>query len=264
MARQFTELAREIGDEALRPLDMLLDKAAASRGYRTAMYALGKALGLVFCKYQTVADRSVYIGTPAEDADYLARGMIDTLVDAGAEVRFACYWTAPRKDGPLAFTKAPLITREYKDPFPEYIDHLIAIRSSIARAYTAKFSLDYFADDANYCRSHIIAPVMWSSAWHDITENSNLDKQAPMVWTFALDEDEGDDLNAGVGGDVYRRLELGPDDMRHALLPTIVHERLDSRDRLIPSSTAPQKAKYVERTVRSRKLGSMFGRRADR
>src|SRR6185437_13912295 len=90
MRRQYSNSATE----AVRSLLGLLVGDADATTYRDAMTRLGAELGTVAARKLGLSGKCLLICTN-EDADFIARGLLDALARQGMEdVRVACFWNA--------------------------------------------------------------------------------------------------------------------------------------------------------------------------
>jgi hypothetical protein len=87
-----TEFARR-DPAALNLVEELPSLKGNVTGYREHMREIGKHLGTAITqKLAGMASRDICVVCTVEDADFLARGLIDALVDAGlsSHVRLTC------------------------------------------------------------------------------------------------------------------------------------------------------------------------------
>jgi len=130
MPDRFTPEARSVGDPVFGLLATIADTHTAPEPYRAAMTELGQLLGQVLGSRFALRDRTVCVAFTVEDADFLARGLVHTLEEAGAKLSLACFWN--RRDNPydIDWLDIAPIVQEYVEPLPPKLDHLIVLKST--------------------------------------------------------------------------------------------------------------------------------------
>ena len=90
--RTFTPLA---SGNARQQLDILVDQSAPASAYQDAMTELGRQLGAeVVTKNPSIKQSTVCVACTVEDADYLARGLLEGLAETGvdaARLKLVCF-----------------------------------------------------------------------------------------------------------------------------------------------------------------------------
>lgn len=201
--------------------------------YRQNMTEIGQrlALHLVPNIANSKSDTQVCVVCTVEDADFLARGIIDSL-DAegfGAQVKLICMWN-DHVSG-LDVSISP-ITREYRetlDPGREAI--FIIVKSIISSACVVKTNLSRAISYIKPSTIFVAAPVMLKGAEERLKDefpDSVADKFSYVC--FAIDDEKnGDYVKPGIGGSVYELLGLGDQQEKNRYIPTIVKTRRSER-----------------------------------
>lgn len=197
--------------------------------YRDVMHALGRTLGNCFCANVNVAAETVYVAMTVEDADFLGDGFLEALAEHGADdLRIACFWN--RRAKTFGIDVAPIV-QEYRDPYPEHIDHLVILKSIISGGCVVKTNLMHILDDAEPERIHVVSPVMMEWARDNLTHDFSEDIVDRFEFmALAVDNKLGPDGAAipGIGGEVYERLGLGSQVEKNKRLPNLVRERMEA------------------------------------
>lgn len=229
MPDRFTSEAKSLGRTVVDLLAKIADTHTAPEPYRAAMTELGRLLGEVFAARQDLVGRTVCVAFTVEDADYLARGVIDALEKAGAKPILACFWN--RRDTPYdieGLDIAPIV-QEYIEPLPAKLDHLIVLKSIISGTCVVRTNLLRLVDQAHPGAIHILAPVRLTGAENRLARSlpSDLVSRFDLI-SFAIDTEETPEgiIIPGIGGEIYERLGLGGIVEKNTVMPRLVEERL--------------------------------------
>ena len=226
MSRTFSRYA---SGAVKRQLSNLLEARHDVAGYRGAMTALGRSLGEVIARLVPGGER-VMVACSVEDADYLARGLVDVLEEhVGARrLRLACFWNGRTTVGRKVPVEQAPILRQYVEPHGKTVPHLIMVKSIISTSCVVRTNLLQLLDQVQPRHIFIAAPVMHREA------PANLEREFPerivakfnYVY-FAKDDvlDANRMIVPGIGGSVYERLGLGTQEQKNRLSPTLVVER---------------------------------------
>lgn len=225
MSRIFTPVA---GTEDRRLLAVLADKGALVEEYRAAMYELGVHLGEAVCREITYPDPKVLVVGTVEDADFLARGVLEVFLEKFNNVGFACFWNDRVEPFGLdSFQSTPII-RRYEEPVPDHIDVLVLVKSIISGACVVKTNLMDVVDRKMPQEIAVLAPVM------HIDAEKKLRKDFPggiadkfKFFALAIDDQKlsTGEVVPGIGGEVYTRLGFDGRNGKNAITPEIVKRR---------------------------------------
>lgn len=219
--------------EAERFLSVLTDEDAPPVQYREAMTMLGRILAkqMLNSVPSLVADPVCLVCT-AEDADFLARGILEGLETGGVDrsrLKLVCYWNERVRSfdqqSERLFDVAP-ITKAYREEVDVRQSTVIVVKSIISGACVVKTNLTALLDRVVPERVLVAAPVMLEGAEQRLASEfpkGTADRFA--YFTFAVDDQKSDDgevVIPGIGGSVYKR--LGFDD-KTKYMPKIVLER---------------------------------------
>ncbi|WP_396957053.1 hypothetical protein [Nitrosomonas sp.] len=223
---------RRFTDRATEPVEVLLNQLLSATEspevYRDTMYKVGLQIGHDIASSYGDSSTEVYIACTVEDADFLAKGIIDALESKQVfqAVRLACFWNERSKiDGFISI--APILKR-YSEPFSSSNQLLVVVKSIISGACVVKTNLTNLIKDQNPSKILITAPVMYKGA------NLRLEKEfTPEITklfsylTYAIDDEKSNDGNItpGIGGDVYQLLGFGDQQTKNRYIPEIVKRR---------------------------------------
>lgn len=213
---------------AREALTVIRSKGAPVRAYRAATQQLGAYLGAAMARTEIRKGEVVCLGMMVEDADFLGRGALKSLEDAGVKVSVACFWNERGDAFDLDWADMAPIVQQYREPAPERIDHLVVLKSVISGACVVRSNLRYLFDEVSPRRVHVAAPVMWDGA--DARLEKGFSKELAErfeYWTFEVDTVRTDagEIVPSIGGEIYERLGLGPNAIKNAFVPDLVKER---------------------------------------
>jgi len=230
--RQFTKYINE-------PTELLLKQLAENNTtpdtYRVTMNKLGHELSVIIArKVEAFSDKTVCIACTVEDADFLAKGIIDGLLENNTpedQIRLACFWNEsiiPFEDEGLNLHIAPIL-KQYKEPFDLDDSILVVVKSIISGACVVKTNLSNLIEKAKPQKVFVVSPVMYKGAEDRLA--AEFDKAISDQFeylTFAIDDEKsenGKDVVPGIGGSVYARLGLKDGSQKNSYVPEIVKSR---------------------------------------
>lgn len=228
--RAFTHFA---DDTAKRGLERLADTSTGVTAYRAVMRELGHQLAdHVFALVPDARDHQVCVVCTVEDADFLARGIVERLEEKGLshdQVRLACFWNERVRrfddDEDDSIDIAP-ITKKYREVGDVHDSVLVLAKSIIRGTCVVKTNLASLLNSQVPRRVIVTAPVMFHTASAKLA--SSFPKAIAERFeylTFAVDDrKEGPDVVPGVGGSPYVRLGF-PGDTKNSYVPELVAER---------------------------------------
>lgn len=227
--RRYTSLAT--GDTRLL-LEAVADLTTPKDVYRQAMTSLGHQLAVELGRLvPSIKDGVVCVACTVEDADFLARGLIEGLERVGIEgarLKLVCFWNerVRRFNGSNhdSFDVAPIV-KQYREDVKIAGVTLIVIKSIISGACVVKTNLATLIDGEMPQRIFVAAPVMREGAEERLASDfaSSIAQRFEYL-TFAIDDEKGEDDNVipGIGGSVYERLGI---DNKTSYVPEIVKQR---------------------------------------
>lgn len=215
-----------------RQLDILVDQSASASAYQEAMTSLGKQLAAhVVAENPSIMQSTVCVACTVEDADYLARGLLEGLAALGFDsslLKLVCFWNERVRrfngDDHDSFDVAPII-KQYREEVDFSNAVIVVVKSIISGACVVKTNLATLIDQVLPKRVIVAAPVMLEGA------DKRLAAEFPSstagrfeYFTFAIDTEKDKDENVipGIGGSVYERLGF---ENKTSYVPELVKQR---------------------------------------
>lgn len=229
MSRTYTQFSTP---DTAKLLDVLIDAGTSPTEYRAAMTRLGERMAKNVLSFKRAAPLgTVCVICTVEDADFLARGVVDGLLAEGLSkdrVKLVCFWNERirRFDGDRedSFDVAPII-KEYREDVDVQHSLLIVVKSIISGSCVVRTNIATLIDRNLPERVIVAAPVMLKGAPDRLANEfpPAIAERFSYV-TFAIDDEKGPDDNVipGIGGSVYER--LGFED-KNAYVPELVKQR---------------------------------------
>ncbi|PTU67162.1 hypothetical protein DB032_20635 [Chromobacterium sp. Panama] len=216
--------------EVQRGLDELF--SAPVDGYRAAMAGLGSNLARYIAETHAAllreVDRDIFVACTVEDADFLAKGIIEGLASRmsdEASLKLACFWNERAKES--GYSVAP-IQKQYLEPTSHSKVTVIIVKSVISGACVVKTNLMQMIEAVNPDSILVVAPVMHKDSRYRLKHEfpESISSKFEFLY-FAEDAGKGDDgeVLPGVGGNVYDLLGLGGSEGKNKYLPEMVKSR---------------------------------------
>lgn len=219
------ELTHYAGEREEQALNILRTPDVAVPAYQQAMHDLGQTLGQII-----PVDGQTLVVSTSEDADYLAKGCIESLKMRGATYKLAVFWnhhyTLPNGE-----SVAPILNR-YLQPGYERCTRIILLKSIISGSCVIRTNLLALLATMPVPENiAVAAPVMYHKG------EESLRREFPSAiadkftfYTFAIDytRDEKGNVLDGIGGDVYPHLGLADQPVRTGkpYMPQLVTDAL--------------------------------------
>lgn len=228
--RHFTDITNN--EEVKRLLDVLVDQGSEPSAYKTAMKGLGSQLASsIVGKMPAIKQSLVCVACTVEDADFLARGLLEGLRAEGIEdshLKLACFWNERVRrfndEDSDSFDVAPII-KQYKEDIALEQAVVIVVKSIVSGACVVKTNIANLIDNVLPSRVIVAAPVMHEGAQDRLaSEFPRSVADRFEYFTFAIDDEkQGESVVPGIGGMVYDRLGFQND--KNSYIPDLVKER---------------------------------------
>ena len=207
---------------------LLLDNLITSsdpEAYRSTFYQIGKKLGEELKKKINNDSIPVALACTSEDADWLAKGILDTL---NLDVDLCVYWSDRLKFGQDADGKEleySNIVKSYEE-IDDRSKTLIITKSIISSSCVVRSQIMRLVSKYKFDKIYIVAPVMYKDAEHNLRHDfpDNICQLFEFV-SFAIDNDLNEKtgwVEPGIGGSVYERLNVDP----RLYYPQIIDSRM--------------------------------------
>lgn len=226
-----TNIVRDIGLEASTALKALTLAETSSDSYRQAMRTIGKELGksiLTSLPVGALKNHQVLLACTVEDADFLAKGVIDYFEEHGysSNLKLACFWNERSDDTKINI--AP-ITKQYVESLQDRSPIVVVLKSIISGTCVVKTNLSKLISITRPDRILVAAPVMLAGAEKKLsTTFPKYISDKFQFLTFREDHEQDKttgNVVPGIGGDVYIRYGFGGKDRKNRHIPAIVKER---------------------------------------
>lgn len=237
MTRTLTPLT---SGETERLLNVLADEHSGPSEYQGAMTALGRFLADgMLQKVPELLSRPVCVACTVEDADFLAKGILEGLERGGVDpsrLKLVCFWNERVRsfngsDAKL-FDVAPIV-KSYREDVDLQHSIVVVVKSIISGACVVKTNLTALIDRVVPERVLVAAPVMLIGAEKRLaSEFPAQTAERFEYFTFAVDDkksEDGEIVLPGIGGSVYDRLGFKD---KNAYVPEIVRQRRGRRTSL--------------------------------
>lgn len=223
MTRKYSD---EVDTKTVQLLDTIASSATPVAAYQQAMEQLGGALAERLLRSGLDANKYYCIVSTVEDADFLAKGILDSLVQHVRGVSLACYWNhrfKPFDDGPSV---AP-IKRRFLGPGVNAARELIVVKSIINNACVVKTNITDLIEKIKPEKIWVVAPVIFEKAEENLKAEFPEEIYSRFKFLYLAADSEQDAKGLvipGIGGDVYQRLGFNDQDEKNTFIPRIVKE----------------------------------------
>jgi hypothetical protein len=232
-------------------LERLSDPANISLSSDSAMYQLGRKLGknvlsLINNKFIGNGYKKVYIATTVEDADYLAKGILEVIDAKISNLGFACLWNhrfAP--SGIKELMVAPIV-EEYMEPVCDRIDYLIVATSVVSDDCVLRTNLTHLVEKINPLHIIIASPVITKGAKESVKSEFEVEISNKFEFLCFAEDSENEEQGNNVSGIIakfYQNLESIDQNEKNKLTPEVVKMR---RDQYISAHKAFKEPDAVE------------------
>lgn len=223
--RTYTALGKADPD-AMKLVDDLVITAESPNAYRSQMQEIGKHLADGIRSSIKSTDGEICVVCTVEDADFLARGLIERFEEFGFEnrIRLICLWNSKIREGNVSLS--PII-KEYKEELTSEKTDFIVVKSIISGACVVKTNLTKAISLANPNQIFVAAPVLLQGAEQRLACEfpASISEKFKFVH-FAVDtEKDGENVIPGIGGSVYELLGLGDSKQKNKYIPDLVRQR---------------------------------------
>jgi hypothetical protein len=226
--RIFTSFA-EADQEAKNLVEKLHTIQGDPDSYRKQMLAIGRHLGVgVVSKLSPKDTKNICVVCTVEDADFLARGLIESLEENGLgdRVHLVCLWNEKIRANGVSLSP---VKKQYKEEFEAAGVTLVVVKSIISGACVVKTNLTRVISFAQPEEIFVASPVMLLGAEARLSQEfpDNISAKFKFIH-FVTDTEKdasGENVIPGIGGSVYELLGLGDSHLKNKYMPSIVKER---------------------------------------
>lgn len=219
-------------------LNKLVDSNTNATEYRNTMYELGVLLATEIIKSLCKNNKnSVHLACTVEDADFLGKGIADTLDKAGVFVALTVYWNntfVPNEENKISI--APIIKEFHEQIYGSVPEVLIIVKSIISSSCVVRTNLTRFIEEESPQQIYVVAPVILSGSKESLEKEFSTEISNRFQYYY-LAEDSEKTVNGyvipGVGGNVYERLGFENQNDKNKFVPNIVKERRNRQSMLL-------------------------------
>lgn len=218
--RSYSAFAAE---EAKISLENLLSFLNSPESYSNEMHKLGSLLGELLGE-KISRSESCLVAATAEDADFLGRGIYDSL-KREHKTKAAVFWNN-HYQVPGGSSVAPVV-HKFLEPGYESTQVLIIAKSIISGSCVVRTNLLELIEDIQPQKIFIVSPVMHSKSEESLRQEfprSIADKFEFLVFAIDAERTETGEVRPGIGGDVYPLLGLSDQPARLGFMPKLVQE----------------------------------------
>lgn len=229
-----TRVYSDIADKNIQVLlNTLADKNSNSDLYQKTMNEIGIAFGdIILSEIETsmsdLKQSSLYLACTAEDADFLAKGILDRLEKKLNSVAFACFWNQRFSPFEVEDLKVAPIIKKYQEPSEKNIKYLVVVKSIISGACVVKTNLLNLIQTIEPEKIFIVAPAIYHNAEQKLKSEFEKDIYDRFQFFYFAKDDERTPLGEvipGIGGSVYERLGFKGQEDKNTYVPEIVKSR---------------------------------------
>lgn len=223
--RTFTALAKA-DPLAMTLVDELPNIKNSPTEYQHQMFEIGKHLADGMLPKLCADSYDICVVCTVEDADFLARGLIERLESAGLtnRIHLICLWNDKIREENISLSP---VVREYKEAFDPRHTSFVIVKSIISGACVVKTNLTRAMSFAEPEKIFVAAPVMLIGAEKRLAREfpKEISEKFEFVH-FAVDtEKDGENVIPGIGGSVYELLGFENSKAKNKYIPKLVKER---------------------------------------
>jgi hypothetical protein len=221
-------LQQWVDEETTYLLNRLADTKTDAEAYRQIMYQLGVVLGNKLLE-PLEGITNINLASTAEDADFLGKGIIDTLEQAKKSVLLTVYWNKnfkPNIENNISI--APIIKEFHEISNEIKPDVLVIIKSIISSSCVIRTNLTRFIEDSTPNTIFVVSPVLLSGSIAHLELEFPEEISSRFRYLYLAEDTERSNQGIvlpGIGGDVYKRLGFEGQEQKNRYTPNIVRER---------------------------------------
>ena len=219
--REYSALAEE-GGAARSALAALLDARGDPAQYAKTMYELGSILGERVAGAIPKSD-SCLLASTAEDADYLTRGIYESLKLDHA-TKAAVFWN--HHYSVPGGSIAPVV-HKFLEPGYESSNTLVIAKAVISGSCVVRTNILELIEQVNVDKIYIVSPVMHAKSEQSLRKEFSEDVARKFVFIYlAIDSEKTSDgeVVPGIGGEIYGLLGLPDQPARMSFMPKLVKQ----------------------------------------
>ncbi|MGL6344218.1 MAG: hypothetical protein ACRC80_34370 [Waterburya sp.] len=225
MTRTYSNLANSNVQYLLKTLT---DKSSEPNLYKKTMYEIGINFGESILSEINNQHCSLYLACTVEDADFLAKGILDCLENQVESLAFACFWNQRFSPFEIEDLKVAPIIKKYQEPSYKKVNYLVVVKSIISGACVVKTNLVNLIQKIEPEKIFIVAPVIFHNAEQKLKSEFEQDIYDKFQFFYFAKDDQrtsSGEVIPGIGGSVYERLGFTGQEDKNKYIPEIVKSR---------------------------------------
>ncbi|MEJ2415492.1 MAG: hypothetical protein P8Y45_00860 [Exilibacterium sp.] len=211
-------------------LNRLLESDISAGDYRETMFKIGCHLGQSLSQL-VERDKKYCVVSTVEDADYLAKGIIDVLRKKASTIFLVCLWNQRSTVEETNTSIAPIYNRFYQAGY-EQADDFIVVKSIISGSCVVKTNITEIFQRVQPKAIHVVAPVMHIESEFKLRSEFPERISSRFDFTYiaqdSIRDEASGEVSPGLGGNVYEKLGFIDQSDKNSYFPEIVKERLSA------------------------------------
>jgi hypothetical protein len=217
--RTYSHYSNDLSAELLNDL---IKFSNAPSMYQNTMIGIGHFLGNILNTKVSPLSKCLVAST-AEDADFLAKGVTDSLANSH-ETFTAVFWN--NHYSIPGGSVAPIVHKYLQAGF-EDADSLIVVKSIISGSCVVRTNILALIERLNLNKIYIVAPIM-----HTESENALRSEFPPDIFNLFdfvylaedNEKDEFGEIKPGIGGQIYQLLGMQDQPVKTGFVPEVVKQ----------------------------------------
>lgn len=206
-------------------LDSLIRSKSDVESYRDSMFRVGLHLGKILRK-SVDSNKKYCVAVTAEDADFLAKGILESLNGFVDSAYLACFWN--ERNNVAGSSIAPILNSYYEDGF-ESSDGVIVVKSIISGSCVVKTNITALFSKLDPKEIHVVAPIMHTQSEQNLEREFSRAISKRFRYTFLAQDStklDNGEVVPGIGGDVYKNLGFGSQSNKNSYMPSLIADKL--------------------------------------
>lgn len=220
MQIQGRHFSSRANDAIKKELADLLAHKDSPTDYQNSMLSIGNHLGQILATEIPTSEKCLIL-TTAEDADFLANGIIKSLSQKHTTTT-AVFWNNHYQ---LSSGSVAPVVHKFLEPGFDKSDTLIVVKSVISGSCVVRTNILALIEQINVSSIYIVSPVIHSDAESNLRAEFSSDVSEKFKFVYLAKDDIKDasgEVEPGIGGQVYKLLGLGDQPARTSYIPSLV------------------------------------------
>ncbi|KPY57620.1 hypothetical protein [Pseudomonas amygdali] len=218
--REYSALAEE-GGPARKALAALLAARDDPSAYGRTMHDLGGMLG-AYVAAAIPPSETCLLASTAEDADYLTKGIYDTL-KADHLIKAAVFWNNHYN---VAGGSIAPVVHKFLEPGYETSNTLVIAKAVISGSCVVRTNILELIEQIDVEKIYIVSPVMHEESEQALREEFSAAVADKFVFVYFVKDSLKEEgvIVPGIGGEIYGLLGLADQPARMGFMPQLVRQ----------------------------------------